>query len=165
MGRAEAGLEAFCHAEFPRLVGILGLYLGDVAVAEELAQETLVRVARRWDRVSAMDAPTGWTYRVARNLATSHLRRRQAARRAARRVGAAEPHGDPDTAVVLSVRSAVAELPDRQRLAIALRWFADMSAPEVADVMGISHDAVRSLTKRAYAALREELGDHQEVEA
>jgi DNA-directed RNA polymerase specialized sigma24 family protein len=44
-------------------------------LAEELAQETMVRVARDWEKVSRLDAPGAWAYRVAMNLARSHFRR------------------------------------------------------------------------------------------
>lgn len=154
-------LTAFCRAEFPRLVGIVGLYLGDRDTAEELAQETLLRAASRWSRVSRLDSPTGWTYRVAINLARSHARRRRTARLARPTLIASErfKREDPDTPDRLAVRDAVARLPERQRVALVLRWFADLDVPEVSRIMDCSEDAVRSLTKRALAALRDELQD------
>ena len=75
-------LEAFCRAEYPRLVGMLDLYCGDLGVAEELAQEALTRVYRHWKKVSALDKPEAWVRRVAINLANSHFRRRKAERKA-----------------------------------------------------------------------------------
>lgn len=167
MAQAPDELTAFCHAEFARLTGILGLYLGDRAVAEELAQETLVRVARHWKRVSRLQSPTGWSYRVAINLATSHLRRRQAARRARTRLGHDREveHHDADVADRLAVREAVLALPERQRAALILRWYADLSVADAAAAMGVSADAVRSLTKRALAALRDELREPLPEEA
>lgn len=170
MGAAPADLTAFCLAQHPRLVGILSLYVGDAAVAEELAQETLLRVATRWGRVSGLDEPGGWAYRVAINLANSHFRRRGAARRAEARMGPApaDEHRDPDTAARLAVRSAVAELPARQREAVVLRHFLDLTVAETARHMGASPDAVTSLTKRAVATLRDLLDpslDLEEVDA
>ena len=82
---------AFCAEEFPRLAGALSLYLGDRAIAEELAQEALLKACRRWERVSQLESPGGWTWRVARNLAKSHLRRRRAERRARARLGGVRP--------------------------------------------------------------------------
>ena len=82
MRAAPAELIAFCEREYPRLVGSLGLYCGDRHVAEDIAHEALVRVARDWGRVRSMRSPQAWTHRVAINLANSHYRRRQAEPRA-----------------------------------------------------------------------------------
>src|SRR3712207_1363468 len=70
---------SFCSDVRAGLVGALALYCGDRAVAEELAQEALVRTWERWDRI---EAPRAFTYHVAFNLARSSLRRRGAERRA-----------------------------------------------------------------------------------
>lgn len=153
-------LAAFCREEHPRLTRMLDLYLGDVHVAEELAQEALLRAAGRWDRVRLLDSPGGWTRRVAINLANSWFRRQAAARRARARSGReSDVHRDPDGADAVAVRRAVASLPPRQRTAVVLRHHEDLDVAEVAQVMGISHDAVRSLTKRGVARLRELLDD------
>lgn len=137
---------AFCAAEYPRLVGALGLYVGDRAVAEELAQEALLRACQRWERVSKLESPGGWTWHVARNLATSHFRRRRSERRATARVAAAHvtdstaTSGDDED----EVRRAVAALPDRQKSALVLRYYLDLSVEETARRMRITPDAVRS---------------------
>lgn len=154
---------AFCRGEYPQLVRALSLYVGDADVAEELAQEALLRACRQWSRVSRLESPGGWTWRVATNLANSHFRRRRAARRALQRLGpTGQTHTDPDGADAIAVRQAVAALPERQRTALVLRHVLDLSAPETAQRMGITPDAVRSLTKRATAALRDQLGEHTE---
>lgn len=160
MGRTGADAVAFCSEEFPRLVGALGLYVGDEAIAEELAQEALLRACRRWERVSQLDSPGGWTWRVARNLANSHLRRRQAERRARARLSSRDQPGGGaghEVAEAHAVRRAVAGLPERQRRVLVLRYFLDWSVEATATEVGRSPDAVRSLTKRAVASLREEL--------
>lgn len=144
-----------CAAEYPRFVGALGLYLGDRAVAEEVAQEALLRACQRWERVSKLDSPGGWTWHVARNLATSHLRRRRSERTATARAAANQPGGvvaEDDNGE--DVRAAVAALPDRQKTALVLRYYLDLSVDETARRMGVTPDAVRSLTKRAVAELR-----------
>lgn len=79
------GPEEFCDAVRDRLVGALTLATGRRAVAEELAQEALVRVWQRWGRVSQLDVPEAWAVRVGLNLAGSWHRRRQAEWRASRR--------------------------------------------------------------------------------
>lgn len=153
----EAGAKAFCAREHPRLVAALTYRVGDRRIAEELAQEALLRACARWGRVGQLDSPGGWTWHVARNLAASHRRRRQAERRAYTRHG--PPHerhvdpqpGDPQLA------AALGRLPDRQRDAVVLRHVLDLSVEETATRLGVSADAVRSLTKRGVAALRTEL--------
>ena len=155
-----ADAAGFCAAEYPQLVRALSLYVGDADLAEELAQEALLRACRRWGKVSQLESPGGWTWRVSVNLANSHFRRRQAARRARQRLDRATAHFDSDGADAVAVRQAVASLPARQCSALVLRHVLDLSAPDTAVRMGISADAVRSLTKRATATLRAQLGEH-----
>lgn len=159
-GEMPADAAAFCAAEYPRLVGGLALYIGDRYAAEELAQEALLRACQRWQDVRQLESPGGWVWRVALNLANSDFRRRKAAWRARHRLQAAAPavHVDPDGADALAVRQAIAVLPNRQKTALVLRYFLDLSVDETAACMGASNDAVRSLTKRAVAALGSELG-------
>ena len=117
--RPHADASAFCAAEWPQLVRALSLYVGDPYVAEELAQEALLRACRQWATVSQLDSPGGWTWRVATNLANSHFRRARAARRAQQRLGTDDrAHRDPDGGDAVAVRQAVAALPERQRA----RW-------------------------------------------
>jgi DNA-directed RNA polymerase specialized sigma24 family protein len=77
-GSSVAGsAEELCRRVHPRLVKTLALFCGEVAAAEDLAQEALVRAWDRWPAVSEMANPEGWVFRVAFNLATSRARRRQ----------------------------------------------------------------------------------------
>jgi len=150
------GLVTFCRTEWPRLVGALALYTGDPELAQEIAQETLARVARDWQRVSSLDAPGAWAHRVALNLARSHFRRLRVARAATARLEHASATnsvgGDPADAV--AVRAAVAALPERQRRALVLRYFVDLPVGEVAAAMGCPEGTVKTLTSRALATLR-----------
>ena len=75
-------LARFCREQRPQLVGSLGLYCGDVGLAEELANEALARVCRDWNHVRDLERPGAWAHRVAMNLANSWFRRRGAERRA-----------------------------------------------------------------------------------
>ena len=146
---------AFCRSIRDRLVGSLTLYCGDRAVAEELAQETLVRVWERWDRVGAMASPEAWTYRTAFNLASSWGRRRSAERRANRR---SLPVDDlattPDTPTVEAVRAAVAALPPKQRAAVVCRFYLAMTVADTAETLGCAEGTVKSTTHQALASLR-----------
>lgn len=159
MSQTPEDAAAFCASEHARLVGGLSLYTGDRFVAEELAQEALLRACQRWERVSRMGSPAGWTWHVALNLARSHFRRRQAEMRARRRL-AGQPASDgpvPDGSPDPRVAEALAALPRRQRTAVLLRHYLDLSVEETAARMGTTEDAVRSLTKRAVRRLREQL--------
>ena len=158
---------AFCREIRDRLVGSLTLYCGDRAVAEELAQEALVRVWERWDRVSRMAAPEAWTYRTAFNLASSWGRRRSAERRANRRsVPVDDLATTPDTPTIEAVRSAVAALPPKQRSAVVCRFYLAMTVAETAETLGCAEGTVKSATHQALASLRTAglVDDLQEVE-
>jgi RNA polymerase sigma-70 factor (sigma-E family) len=147
---------AFCAAEHARLVGTLTLHCGDPGVAAELAQEALARACSRWPQVRAMDAPGAWVHRVAMNLSSSHFRRRKAERTATLRFGGRRQL-DADAAEaadVLAVRRAVSGLPLRQRTAVVLRYYSDLSVEQTAEVMGCRPGTVKSLTSQALAALR-----------
>ncbi len=155
---------SFCRGMRPRLVGALSLHCGDRAVAEELAQETLVRVWERWARVRKLESPEGWAYRVAMNLATSWLRRRSAEWRVRRRLEGRAGHSDEvDRADILTVRAAVAALPERRRTALVLRYFCDLDVKETARAMSCAAGTVRALTAQAIEQLRRsELGAVEE---
>jgi DNA-directed RNA polymerase specialized sigma24 family protein len=71
---APTDFEDFYRTEFPSLVRAMFLLVMDVDEAQELAQEAIVRVYERWDRVSAMTSPGGYLYRVARNLNRRRIR-------------------------------------------------------------------------------------------
>lgn len=165
--RMTVDVTQFCRAEYPRLVGMLDLICGDLGVAEELAQETLARVWTNWRKVSTYESPSGWTTRVAVNLATSHFRRRQAERRAHSRVtaGASAVTTDPDTAGAIALRGAVTGLPPRMRTAVVLRYFLDLPFAEVAQVMDSPETTVRSLVHRALKRLRSDIDSSTEQEA
>ena len=155
--RSPPGLAEFCAQEHPRLVGALILYGVDVDVADELAQEALVRACSHWKRVEKMAAPRAWLTRVAINLANSLYRRRAAERRAHERLRLERSLGDNATGEVFiaePIRAAVAELPKRQRTALIMRYYAELSTHEVAELMGCSESAVRRLTSQAIGSLR-----------
>jgi RNA polymerase sigma-70 factor (ECF subfamily) len=103
-----------------------------------------------------MEYPSAWVHRVAFNLANSHFRRASALRRAHARFSAAQgsPESDFDTAEQVTVRESVASLPEKQRQALVLRYFADMSVRDVAEIMRCPENTVKTHTRRAIEALR-----------
>lgn len=151
-------LVEFVETEYPRLSGVLALYCGDRDLGEELAQEALTRACRDWSRVARAASPSAWTTRVALNLANSFFRRRLMARRVMLRL-ANEPtlfHSSADTADAIAVRQAVAKLPRRQRTVLVLRYYLDLSLLETAEVMECPAGTVKTLTRKAIAALRQD---------
>jgi RNA polymerase sigma factor (sigma-70 family) len=161
---APAEVVAFVRREQPRLVRAADLLLGDRAVAEEIAQEALLRAVSRWEQVGSLASPGGWTHRVAINLATSQLRRRGVERRARARLARGDVSPAPDTASAVAVRGALAELADDHRRVLVLRYVLDWSTAEIAHEEQVSEDAIRQRLHRARAALRERLGPDVSLE-
>jgi RNA polymerase sigma factor (sigma-70 family) len=149
-----------CRSVHPRLVGVLALRCGDRQLAEDIAQEALARTWRDWSKLRQRDSVEPWVFSTALNLLRSWHRRLLVARRKAPLLtvlGAVY-----DAAADLSVRDAVAALPVRQREAISLRFYADLSVRSTAEIMGCAEGTVRALTAQAVAALRATLG--QEID-
>jgi len=151
---AETDLAEFCRQEWPRLTGSLALFTGDRDLAEELAQEALIRVCEHWERVREASSPSAWAHRVGFNLAKSHFRRWAATRRIQRLDTPAEVELEPDTVSRIALRQALAGLSEVQRETLLLRYFADLSVREVAGLMNCPMNTVKTNTRRALEALR-----------
>jgi RNA polymerase sigma-70 factor (sigma-E family) len=136
------------------------LMTGDAADAEDLVQETLLRVARRWKRVRSMDHPAAYARRVLVNLVLHDADRRSRLRTELRpRDDAAEAADESAAQALLEVddlaefRWALARLPARQRAVLVLRYWADLPVAEVADILRCSEGTVKSTASRAAARL------------
>lgn len=148
--------EAFvglCREVHPRLVNTLVLYCGNRGLAEECAQEALTRAWRDWSKISASGAAESWIFRTAFNLVKSWFRRVRVARRRSLEMGG-DWSVEPDIARAVTVRRAVDALPARQRQAVILRYFADLSVEATSLAMSIAPGTVRALTAQAVASLR-----------
>jgi RNA polymerase sigma factor (sigma-70 family) len=153
--------DEFCMSAYPRLVAALGHIVENRCLAEELAQEAMIRAYLRWDRVATLRSPVGWTVHVGTNLARSALRRRMVRWRAERCLGIDVPGGAPDEVVAqVTVQEALAHLSLPQREAVVLRYLLGLSASEAGEVLGIDANAVRQRTHRALTSLRRNLA-HQ----
>ena len=143
------------------------------ADAEDLTQLVFVKALEALPRYESRGIPFGgWLFRLARNAVVDFTRTRHehADLDTAIHYGTKEP-GPEDVALVRQdldeVGVALATLTDDQREAIALRFFAGLSAREAAEVMGRQEGTIRGLQFRAIAALRRQLGiqDGLEVSA
>jgi RNA polymerase sigma-70 factor (ECF subfamily) len=151
----DQALEDFCRANFRSLAEMLNLWGNDAYLAQELAQETLARVCRDWGRVRRMDHPEAWARRIALNLASSSFRRRTAERRAIARSQQSPQAPGSDTVASIELRALVASLPKRQRTAVLLRYYVDLSYREIGEVMEIPESTAKSLVARSVKRLRD----------
>ena len=148
----------FCEVVRPRLVAALAHYCGDLELAEELAQDALLKACRRWAVVRETSSRLGWCYRVGVSSANSWFRRQAAERRAKRRFQPTGEHAQTDDHVDrLAVRAALRLLTDQQREVVILRFYLGLSPVETASLIDSSPGAVRGLTHRALKVLRNEL--------
>jgi len=147
-------VDSFCRTMWPRLVGALNLSFGRLDLAEELAQEVLSRVVEQWDRVSTLEDPEAYTFRMGFNLGKSWWRRRAAEGRANDRHGSRPEGRDGELAPLLAVRQAVAQLSPRQREVVVYRYFLGCSVAETSAAMQCAEGTVKALTAQAIASLR-----------
>ena len=153
------GFIAWYRLEYPRVLAVLAVTAGSLEAAREAAAEGFARAYERWDRVSLMGSPAGWTYRVSLN----ELKR--VTRRATRERLLLRAHASTPTTVVTideeraDVWKAVAALPRRQRTAVVLRYVADMTELAIAEVMRIhvgTVSATLNAARRRLGALLED---------
>lgn len=162
----EQQMRVFYEREYPRVFGAVAMYVGSVALAEDIAQEALTKALSRWSRIRDVDRPGAYVHRIAINLANAHFRRRRIAHRVQARLGPSEDvHRDSDAADAVAVRGAVAELPRRQRQVVVLRYQGDLPLADVADVLGISIGTVKSHLHDAMNRLREQLQAEEAADA
>jgi RNA polymerase sigma-70 factor (ECF subfamily) len=150
--------EAFFEAEYVRLARALFLVTGDPGEAEDLAQEAMVRVYERWDRVRALRDPTGYLYRTALNSHRSRLRRLSVrVRRLAEEWTSSDPAAGAEARDILG--QALVSLPIGQREAVVLVGWLGLTAEEAGRLLGIDPVSVRVRLSRARAALRKTVGE------
>lgn len=133
---------------------------GDRDLAEDLVQDAFVRLAGRFRHLRTPEAFDAYLRRTIVNLFTSRLRRLRLERTELRRRAAdlRLEHDDPDPTVRDELWATVSLLPERQRAAIVLRYYEDLSERETAEVLGCSTGAVNSLVAHAMATLRGQIG-------
>jgi len=142
----------------PMVLGYAARLLNDVAEAEDVAQEAMLRlwkIAPEWRQGEAK--VTTWLYRVVSNLCMDRLRKKRGValdsvpEPADERPSASDAMIEAERAVAL--QEALATLPARQRQAVVLRHIEGATNPEIAQILEISVEAVESLTARGKRAL------------
>jgi RNA polymerase sigma-70 factor (ECF subfamily) len=123
-------------AEYSRLVVLLALSTGSREVGEDAAAEAFARAYEKWDRVRRMATPTGWTYTVGLNVARRKMRRTSLERALLRQQKPADFTTSPPD--LSELKEAVMDLPNRQRTAVLLRYYADLPESEIAKIMKVS---------------------------
>ena len=146
-------------AHYRPLVRLAALLLADRSHAEEIVADAYVGLHTHWRRLRDTDRALAYLRSSVVNGARSALRHRVVAQRYA--AGLRPPPDAPsaeaahlDSAGNAELLAALRRLPVRQREALVLRYYADLSEAEIADAMGCSRGAVKSHTARGMAALR-----------
>jgi RNA polymerase sigma factor (sigma-70 family) len=159
-----AAVQTLVALKLRRVLALAERVLGDPGEAEDVAQETFIRVWRNaasWrPGVAKFDT---WLHRVTLNLCYDRLRRRRE-RPVAEPPDTPDPGPAPDRGLLASdvgmrVRRALQALPPRQREAIVLCHYQELSNIEAAGLMGVSVEALESLLSRGRRALKSALAD------
>jgi len=158
-----------------RLVGVMHHLIGSADEAEDLAQEVFLRVYRTRHKYTPKAKFSTWLFTIANNLALNALRNRKRKPSIPLETNDSNMSGpwsiqqgaiardDSPTRNLAQqelaevIRNALDGLNDRQRIAVILNKFEDMNYSEIAEVMGLSSKAVKSLLSRARSRLREAL--------
>ena len=166
----EAAFDALMTRHRKRVLNLIYRHVGDAAEAEDLAQETFVRLYRARRKYRPTAAFSTFLHRIVVNLCLNELRRRRRhpTEPLDEAVGTeAALTSGPENAVAQrelarQVRAALLRLPEAQRMATVLRRDEDLSYPDIARAMGCSVSAVESLLHRARLNLRKYLRDYLE---
>jgi RNA polymerase sigma-70 factor (sigma-E family) len=158
----EAEVEALFRSEYRSLVRLASLLLGDRAASEEVVQDAFVRLQLGWRGIREPGKAPAWLRSAVLNGARSRLRRRAVRRRGLEPVAGPAPAADAGALAADERRRVVAALrflPARQREALVLRFYLDLSEAATAEAMGVSAGSVKTHVHRGLAALHDLLGE------
>jgi RNA polymerase sigma factor (sigma-70 family) len=151
--------------------GFFGYRLNSRADAEDLTQQTFERALKAWSRFDEhKGTAAAWLMSIARNLLIDHYRRDRSRQHDSiddPEQDLALPHAEgpeADLGISAELASALAQLPDRQRELVALRYGADLTGPEIAELTGLTLANVQQLLSRGLRRLRDELAPQAQVE-
>jgi RNA polymerase sigma factor (sigma-70 family) len=165
-GAAETAFGLFFDEHHARLYRALAVITQDPHEAEEISQEAFVRVWAKWDRISGMDNPEGYLYRVAMNF---YRQRQRWSMRAARYLLNAARGLSEDVfervGVADELERLILQLPARQRAALVVTEYLGYDSAGAAEILGIRPGTVRMLVSQAKSRLREEGSSDEGPEA
>ncbi|MBM9506205.1 SigE family RNA polymerase sigma factor [Actinacidiphila acididurans] len=158
---ARPTFEEYVSGRGTALLRLAYLLSGDSHLAEDLTQDVLLRVHRRWRRVATLDHPDAYVKRMLLNEYLSWRRRRSSTEvPAPADTGVPVTGADGDIGERVAMQEAawrlLATLPRRQRAVLVLRFYEDLSDAQIAEVLGCAAATVRSQAARALATLRAE---------
>lgn len=168
-------MEVLYQEHFSGLCRLATLLLGDAAAAEEAVQEAFVRTYAGWWRLRRPERAQWYLRSAVVNQCRSRVRRRITEDRGNRAVWAADGHvgtagvpgadadGTDAADQAREVLEAVRALPERQREAVILRYYADLTDAQVAAALGCSTGTVKSQLHKARAALARALATGEEA--
>jgi RNA polymerase sigma-70 factor (ECF subfamily) len=175
---ARGDMEAFqalIETHQARVVGTVAKMLGDDVDSEDIAQQVFIRVWKSAARYQPTAKFTTWLFKITRNLVFNELRRRKRHPVTPLQLEEEEFFFQPtdaggmspdasllDSELSEAIQMAIDALPETQRMAIILRRYEDMPYEEIAEVLGLSVPAVKSVLFRARADLRERLRKYLE---
>lgn len=139
------------------LVRLAGLLVRDEPTAEEVVQDCFIAMHAGWHRLREEDKALSYLKQAVVNRSRSVLRHRTVMDRNAPKPAPDMPSAEQGAIAQLErseVIAALQGLPDRQRQALVLRYYADLSEAQIAQMMGISKGAVKSHTARGMSSLR-----------
>jgi RNA polymerase sigma-70 factor (sigma-E family) len=154
---AERAVTALYGTHYRALVRLAALLLRDVGAAEEVVQDSFVAMQDSWRRLRDTEKALSYLRQSVVNRSRSVLRHRMVVDRNAPKPPPLAPSAEQGAIAEFertAVVSALRTLPLRQREALVLRYYADLSEAQIASAMGISRGAVKSHTARGMSSLR-----------
>lgn len=161
--RRDVGFAGFVRENTPALLRTAYLLTGNTGQAEELVQDTLVRLYPKWERVEAADVPLAY---VRRSLTNAFINQNRRSGRRELAYDDVPERIDPYDAVNRLVDrdqiwAGLRLLSERQRAALVLRFFEDLTDEQTATALGCRVGTVRSLISRGLAELRVQFAERQ----
>jgi len=157
---ADRAVTELYSLHYRALVRLAALLVRDTPTAEEVVQDSFVAMHGGWQRLRDAEKALAYLRQSVVNRSRSVLRHRTVVDKNLQKAPPDMPSAEHGALVLLERSAVVAALhglPERQRQAIVLRYYADLSEAEIADTMGISRGAVKSHTARGMTALRSAL--------
>jgi RNA polymerase sigma-70 factor (sigma-E family) len=148
---------AIYTTHYRSLVRLAVLLVRDVATAEEVVQDSFIAMHAAWRRLRDTEKALSYLRQSVVNRSRSVLRHRMVVDKNAPKPAPDMPSAEQGAISLLersAVIAALRTLPPRQREALVLKYYADLSEAQIATAMGISRGAVKSHTARGVAALR-----------